>query len=163
MNTYFEWGNRNFLELNASKTKAMMVGTRAKLGGIIDPAPFNAGNSRILFVKSLAYLGTALDSELTLEPLYKNVRRCVDQKLFILRKIRIYKTEIAAKSMYKQMILPLLDCNGFLLVSCILDQRRELQKKRIVLYVHVCYIILETILLLKSYMIRWVCLLWSSV
>ena len=69
LNTYFEWGNRNCLELNASKTKAMMVGSRATLGGIIDPALFNAGNSRILFVKSFVYLGTTLDSELIMETL----------------------------------------------------------------------------------------------
>ena len=78
---YIAWGKGNFLELNASKTKAMLVGTRAKLNTVLDPTPFNAGNSRILFVKSFVYLGSTLDNELTLEPLYKNVCRQVDQKL----------------------------------------------------------------------------------
>ena len=41
-----------------------------------------------------------------------------------------YITETAAKSMYKQMILPLFDYNGFLLVSCTLEQKRELQKRQ---------------------------------
>ena len=76
----------------------------------------------------------------------------MDQKLFILKKIRRYMTEIAAKSMYKQIILPLLDYNGFLLVSCMLDQRRELQKKENSAIRTCIYIIVETILLLNGYM-----------
>ena len=112
LNVYIDWGTRNYFELNASKTKAMLVGTGSKLKSINDPAPFTAGNSKILFVKSFVYLGTTLDSELTLEPLFKNVCRQVDQKLFILRKTRRYITVHAAKSMYKQMLLPLFDYNG---------------------------------------------------
>ena len=39
---------------------------------------------------------------MTLEPLYKNVCRKVDQKLFILRKIRRCITAGAAKAMYRE-------------------------------------------------------------
>ena len=95
-----------------------------------DPAHFNAGNSRIIFVTNFVYLGTTLDNELTVEPLYKNVCRQIDQKLFILRKIRRYITVSAAKTMYKQMTLPLFDYNGFLLISCTLEQKKELQKRQ---------------------------------
>ena len=84
MNTNIEWGTRNYQELNASKTKAMVVGTRANINVTTDPVPFNAGNSEISYVKSFVYLGTTLDCEMTLEALYKNVCRQVDQKLFIL-------------------------------------------------------------------------------
>ena len=114
-------GSKNYFDLNASKTKAMIVGTRSKLKMTVDPAPFNAGNSRMMFVKSFVYLGTTLDTEMTLEPLYKNVSRRIDQKLFILRKIRRYITVEAAKAMYKQMILPLIDYNGFLCYPYMFD------------------------------------------
>ena len=50
-----------------------MMGAGAKLYAVLDPAPFNAGNSRISFVKSFIYLGTTRESEMTLELLYKNV------------------------------------------------------------------------------------------
>ena len=63
-----------------------------------------------------------------LEPLYKNVCRQVEQKLFMLRKIRRNITKGGAISLYKQMILPLFDYRGFLLLSCNLGQKRELQK-----------------------------------
>ena len=62
-----------------------------------------------------------------LEPLYKNVCRQVEQKLFMLRKIRRHITKFAAISLYKQMILPLFDYSGVLLLSCNLGQKRELQ------------------------------------
>ena len=81
-----------------------------------------------MFVKRFSYLGIILDEELLLEPLYKNVCRQIEQKLFMLRKVCRYITTYAAISLYKQMILPLLDYSGFLLLSCNLGQKRELQR-----------------------------------
>ena len=46
----------------------------------------------------------------------------------MLRKIRRHITKFAAISLYKQMILPLFDYSGFLLLSCSLGQKRELQR-----------------------------------
>ena len=71
-----------------------------------------------MFVENVVYRGITLDCELSLEPLYMNVCRQVDQNMFILRKTRRYITCNAAKVMYKQMILPLLDYCGFLSFSC---------------------------------------------
>ena len=130
LDTYITWGIENCLELNASKTKALIVGTRGKLDRSVDPAPFNAGNSRIMFLQNFVYLGVTLDREMSLTPLYKNVCRQTDQKLFLIHKIRRYITVDAAKAMYKQMVLPLLDYSGFLLVSCTIEQKHDLQKRQ---------------------------------
>ena len=46
----------------------------------------------------------------------------------MLRKIRRNITRYAAVSLYKQMILPLFDYSGFLLMSCNLGQKRELKR-----------------------------------
>ena len=81
-----------------------------------------------MFVNRFSYLGIVLDSEMLLEPLYKNVCRQVEQKLFMLRKIRRNINNFGAISLYKQMILPLFDYSGFLLLSCNLGQKRELQR-----------------------------------
>ena len=83
-------------------------------------------------MRNFVYLGSTIDSELLLEPLFKNMGRQVDQKLFVLRKVRRYITESTAKPMYKQMILPMFDYNVFLLLSCTLDKkkRRELQRRQ---------------------------------
>ena len=63
-----------------------------------------------------------------LEPLYKHVCRLVEQKFFVLRKIRRHITNYAAICLYKQMILPIFDYSGFLLLSCNIGQKRELQR-----------------------------------
>ena len=81
-----------------------------------------------MFVKKFSYLGIILDDELLLTPLYKDVVRQVEQKLFVLRKIRHYVNKYAAMCIYKQMILPILDFAGFMLISCTLGQKRELRK-----------------------------------
>ena len=54
---------------------------RARIG---DPAPFNAGNSRISFVDNFCYLGCIIDRELTMIPQYKAVYRRVEQKIVML-------------------------------------------------------------------------------
>ena len=46
----------------------------------------------------------------------------------MLRKIRCYITKFAAMCIYKQMILPMFDFAGFMLISCTLGQKRELRK-----------------------------------
>ena len=64
--------------------------SRGKLNSVIDPTPFDADNSKIMFVQNFVYFGSTIDAELSLEPLYKNVCRQEDQKLFILHKIGRY-------------------------------------------------------------------------
>ena len=46
----------------------------------------------------------------------------------MLRKIRRNITTYAAISLYKQMMLPLFDYSGYMLLSCNLGQKRELQR-----------------------------------
>ena len=128
LDVYIRWGNNHCLSLNADKTKCMIVANRGKLNTLNDPAPFNAGNRRIMFVNKFSYLGITLDNEMLLEPLYKDVCRQVEQKLVMLRKIRRNINNFGAISLYKQMILPLFYYSGFLLLSCTLGQKRELQQ-----------------------------------
>ena len=128
LDKYITWGENHSLMLNADKTKCMIVANKGKLKTTPDPAPFNAGNRQIMFVKRFSYLGIILDDELLLEPLYKNICRQVEQKLFMLRKIRRNITTYAAISLYKQIILPLFDYSGFMLLSCNLGQKNELQR-----------------------------------
>ena len=107
----------------------MIVANKGKLNGLVDPAPFNVGNRQIMFVNKFSYLGITLDNEMLLDPLYKNVCRQVEQNLFMLRKIHRNINTFGAISFYnKQMILPLFDYSGFLLLSCKIGQKRELQR-----------------------------------
>ena len=123
LDVYIKWGNDHCLQLNADKTKCMIVANKGKLKSTHDPAPFNAGNRQIMLVKRFSYLGIILDEELLLEPLYTNLCRQVEQKLFMLRKIRRQITKNAAVCLYKQMILPLFDYSIFMLLSCTLGEK----------------------------------------
>ena len=65
---------------------------------------------------------------MTLGPLFNQVKKITYCKIFSLTKIRKYITEHAAIMIYKFTILPYLEYAAFLLISCNLDDRRELQK-----------------------------------
>ena len=121
------WTAKNSLSLNANKTVAMIFGTRAKLLKLGNISTVNLSGTPIKFVKSYSYLGITLDNEKTLQPLVKQIKKSITNKIFNLRKIRKYITEKAAISIYKQTILPI-DYAGFILVSCGVSERAEFQK-----------------------------------
>ena len=58
----------------------------------------------------------------------KHVKKTITTRLFSLRKIRKYITEKTAVIIYKQTILPIIDHSGFLLLSCCVGDRYDLQK-----------------------------------
>ena len=127
LDTYITWGKEHNLSLNAKKTKAMLVCNSAQRDIIIDPVPFNAGNSTISFVETFCYLGCKIDSGLTMLPALKDVYRKVEQKVYMLGKLRYLVDKKSAVLIYKQTILPHLDYIGFVLLSCNIGDRRSLQ------------------------------------
>ena len=106
----------------------LIVGPDAKLKRMIDPSPIYVYDSPIVFVLQYNYLGFILDSRMSLRPFYNHIKKIVYSKLFNFRKIRNYLTEYAAIMLYKQMILPFIEYAGFMLVTCNIDDQRELQK-----------------------------------
>ena len=124
---FVRWATMNMLKLNIGKTQAMIFGTRNKLSKIKDPTPFLIENGEIKYVKKYNYLGIILDSEMTLAPLCKTIEKRVVDKIFMLRKLGRYLTYKAAIQIYKQVILPILDYAGFLLVACNKDKKGEFQ------------------------------------
>ena len=106
----------------------LVVGSRSKITKIAVLDPLQLYNKDVPFVKTYNYLGVTSDSEMTLRPFYNQVKKIAYGKIFNLIKIRRYITEYAAVMIYKHTILPYLEYAGFLLISCSLDDRRELQK-----------------------------------
>ena len=127
LNVYIKWGLDHNLLLNASKTKAMYICTQAINDRMDDPTHFNAGNSEISFVENFSYLGCIIDRELTMVPQYKAIYRRVEQKMFMLCKLRYLLDKQSAVLVYKQAILPYIDYVSFVLVSCTISMRKELQ------------------------------------
>ena len=128
LNVYVNWGEDHNLRLNVSKTKAMYISTTYKMNEIENHAPFNAGNSNILFVKKFCYLGFILDNELSMLPEYKAVYRRIEHKVYMLGKLRYFIDKKAALLVYKQAILPYLDYAGFVLLACGKGLKKDLQK-----------------------------------
>ena len=92
----------------------------------------NVRNFKILgiplqYVNQYNYLGLILDNEMTLQPLFKNIKKRVNNKIFSLRKLRKYLDQNAAILVYKQTILPILDYAGFMLISLNDGDKTELQ------------------------------------
>ena len=64
---------------------------------------------------------------MSLKPLLSHVKKITATKIKILHKIRRYIDIPSALAIYKQMILPLFDYRGFLLLSCPKTDREDLQ------------------------------------
>ena len=77
------------------------------------------------FVDSYTYLGYCLDSEMSLKPLLSHIKKVTTSKIKTLYKICRYIDNFSA--IYKQMILPLFDYSGYLLLSCYKMDREDLQ------------------------------------
>ena len=127
LNRFVAWCTANRFSLNAKKTQAMIVGNRNRLSKLGNVDPFKVFGNEVKYVKQYNYLGVILDSEMSLLPLCKNVEKRVIDKVYMLRKIRKYLTYHAALQIYKQLILPIFDYAGFLLVSCTKEKKHDLQ------------------------------------
>ena len=84
------WCKENGLSPNLTKTKSLIVGSSGKLKKLRNPRKLSFERIDIDFVKKYEYLGTILDSDMSLLPLFKNVIKNDSNKIFILRKIRKY-------------------------------------------------------------------------
>ena len=124
LNEYVEWGVVNNMHLNASKTKAMLVFPTLQYNLY---RPLIASTKEIQYVHNFNYLGVLFDDRVCFTAYYRMVKRRVENKIFVLFKIRKYVDNATALLIYKQAVLPLLEYAGFVLVSCTIQQRRNLQ------------------------------------
>ena len=119
-----QWCNRNRLKLSTSKSKCLLFGSKGKLSKVDYTNKLNLSDSPLDFVKSYKYLGITLDNQMELTELLSVVKRNINCHLFKLRK---YMTVECSLLIYKQTILPHLDYAGFLLNSCNVSDRDDLQ------------------------------------
>ena len=122
-----EWFKFNALKLNVKKSKCLIISSKAKLGLLNRGKKLFTEGQVLEFVDSYNYLGYILDSEMSLKPLLSHVKKIVTSKIKTLYKIRKYLDNHSAIAIYKQMILPLFDYSGFVLLSCNKTDREDLQ------------------------------------
>ena len=113
------------MHMNVSKTKYMLILPTVQYNLY---QPLRTDGKCIQKVNTFNYLGVLLDDQLTFTPYYKLIKRRVENKIFVLSKIRKYVDAGTAVLIYKQTILPILEYAGFVLGSCNVGQRKELQK-----------------------------------
>ena len=111
--------------MNVSKTKFMLMSPNVQYNL---QRPLILNGKYVQHVNTFNYLEVLLDDQLTFTPYYKLVKRIVEKKNFCLSKIRKYVNSRTAILIYQQAILPLLEYAGFVLGSCNIGQKRELQK-----------------------------------
>ena len=124
LDSYVEWGEENNMHLNVTKTKSMLICSSNQYN--LYP-PITTLGERVQFVNTFNYLGVTIDNQLTFTPYYNLVKRKMENKIFVMSKIRKYIDNRTATLIYKQAVLPLVEYAGFVLVSCTIAQRYELQ------------------------------------
>ena len=121
------WLERNSLRLNVKKSKCLIISNSCKRRALDRDLTLMVSGQALEFVDNYSYLGYCLDSDMSLKPLLSHVKKITTAKIGTLCKIRKYITTDSALAIYKQMILPLFDYSGFLLLSCNKTDREDLQ------------------------------------
>ena len=109
----YEWCNVNRLSINWSKTKQMVV-SRDCLDDVNIPVLKIDGES-ISNVSFYNYLGVIVDNKLQFDNFLDSKYNKVNQRVYQLGKLRKIVSSDIAITIYKQMILPLLDYADFII------------------------------------------------
>ena len=120
------WFEQNALKLNVKKSKCLVIASRSKLRSMDRDLSLTVSGQSLEYV-DYNYLGFLLDSEISLKPLLSHVKKITSTKIKVLHKIQRYLDNYSALAIYKQMILPLFDYSGFLLLSCFKTDKEDLQ------------------------------------
>ena len=109
LNYVYKWCIKNRLYMNMKKTKIMWF----EQNNIIDVPnisySINIEGVELSRVYNYMYLGVDLDHMLSYDSHLDSVLNKTTQKLYIFRKIRRFITQLIAITVYKQMILPLVE------------------------------------------------------
>jgi hypothetical protein len=94
-----DWCDRNFLELNVTKTEEMVIDFRRKSD---DVHPLVIKGEEVRIVHSYKYLGTVIDDKLEWTP---NIEACckkASQRLFFLRRLRQFRVNSTILNLFFQ-------------------------------------------------------------
>ena len=127
LDSVLNWCSFNKLCINSNKTKATFFDNSFSRSSVSNHHLYIRGEE-IARVDHCEYLGIAVDDRLSFK---KQISKCsirVNNRLFQLRKIRGCITTNCALSIYKTMILPLLEYGGVFLSSCTDAEQTKLQR-----------------------------------
>ncbi|KAK7103227.1 hypothetical protein V1264_018173 [Littorina saxatilis] len=120
-----QWMTQNKLQLNDSKTEALLVGGR----GASDQAPkLTIGHSEITFSKSVRNLGVMFDDELSMRVHVNKVCQLAYYELRKISTIRHYLSQQATQTLVTSLVLSRLDYGNSLLAGIPDTLLNKLQK-----------------------------------
>ena len=108
LNSFKGWCDRNKLTMNIKKTKYVTFGLKSQTRRIQNHDLF-IQDTKIERVNSYKYLGVILDINLSFNNHLENCLKLVSHKAYLLSKIRKYINVTTAVTIYKTMILPIVE------------------------------------------------------
>ena len=120
------WCKSNGITANTDKTKIMVFGSANKLKGLPE-ADITFEDVSISSVTSYKYLGLNLDDKLNYKKHVKGIVALTSGKLKQFQRMRSFLTKKAAITVYKSMLLPLLEYGDVFLSAASLEDRKKLQ------------------------------------
>ena len=109
LNTMSKWleDNELILNLKKGKTEVMMFGTRARLNKQDSEIKIEYKSQQINVTDSYKYLGVGLDQTLSLNLHFNSICKKVAARIRLLRKMRLFLTDVAVIRIYQALIIPL--------------------------------------------------------
>ena len=127
MDNLSQWCARNKLTINTNKTKIMIFGNTKKSRDKLENLDINFEGKALNQVTSYNYLGVKLDQRLNYDLHAKATIQKVADKIAYLRKVRRFVNKKAALSIYKNMILSIMEYGNILLASGSAVNKKKLQ------------------------------------
>ena len=113
LQNFKKWCDRNQLTMNIKKTKYITFGLKSQTRKIINQELLLDG-FKIDKVISYKYLGITLDLNLNFNKHIENCLKLISHKTYLLGKIRRYINRHTAMTIYKTMILPIMEYGDIL-------------------------------------------------
>lgn len=114
------WCRKNLLEINAGKTKVMIMGMKktdaSQYSKYCNMNKLKIGHVEIDFTDDYKYLGVDIDMNLSFNKYVRNIIGKVSYKLNQLCSMRKYITKQTATMLYKSMILSVIDYGSMVLL-----------------------------------------------
>ena len=114
LNCVDKWCAEHRLTINAEKTKVLWCFSARKPLNL-DDLDFVMKDIPLKTVSHFDYLGVRIDCHLSFTPYCSKVRNSLLNKLYNMRKLRRYMDKSLTLTLYKQMVLPVMDFGDFVI------------------------------------------------
>ena len=126
INSLSQWCAMNGITVNTTKTKVMVFGSNNNLSKI-PQFELKFGDAPLQAVTSYTYLGIPLDNRLTYNLYVSKIISSVTAKLKQFKRMRRFLNTKAALTVYKGMLLPILEYGDVFLIGTSVINRKRLQ------------------------------------